>query len=183
MKIITTNRFRSLCTFAGAFLLGFGWLILLFGIVAGAIIIVGGGLVMWLHSPSMQAIVAKANDVPPMVKVSPFLLWAEAALAIGYTTSVFLFCQTLRGLLRSYAQGLYFAPAITRAYFRLAAITFALWVTDNLFTVLWAFTPASRVNWLCEFDFSTLFLAVVLVILAQVMGEGARVQEEQSLTV
>jgi hypothetical protein len=172
----------------GVLLWGFGWVILVFGILAGAIIILGGGLVMWLHSPSMQAIVAKASsDLPPMAKASPFLLWAQALLAIGYTVSIFLFCQTMRGLLRSYAQGLYFAPAITRAYFRLAAIAFALCVMDNMFALVSAFMPVSssapRMSWVFEFDFSELFLAVVLLILAQVMAEGARVQEEQTLTV
>ncbi len=177
MKIITTNRFRSLCAGVGRFALVFASMVFLLGIVGGWVIVMDRSLTLWM-------------DDAKRVFVAEAALPIRIALALsfnGCTGTIFLFGLTLWRLLRTYAKGLYFDATITRAYSRLAALACALWVMENLANLIAfqmpASSPMSWVNFIFTADYSELFLAVVLLILAQVMGEGARVQEEQSLTI
>ena len=185
MKIITTQRFRTLCSSVGSAAIAYGSIFLLSGIGAGLILMLRLGNSMTLH-------LKESNSTVAMADVNTPTLLAITLCFNAYTVSLFLFCLTLRGLMRSYRRGLYFDRTITHAYYRLAAFEFAMWLVQFPGAIVVTHLPISPPTMLWfgffnfaffNFDFTSLCLAIIFLILAQVMNEGARVQEEQSLTV
>lgn len=181
MKNLAKRRFQRLTRWAKAITLLL-FLLVLFAVVSLPFFLFSD------HQPGVNLNTIGGNAIP-LAALTPGTRVILLVYAVVMITLVLGILFSAWCLFRLYAKGKYFERAVVQQYRRLGILMTLLWMLVLLeipMTLgLSSLNGDAVPGWHLQIDFGLpwLFCAVLLNMLAFIMGEGNRLKEEQELTI